>query len=366
MRFLLACILLVAPPARAGDAPDLRLIHLFDGFREGADSGGLEKSFIYKQARKAGIDLRAWHEPLLVHSFRNGRLFYVFYKTTENALGDRPYLIQRIRKTERTWANMGEAPTERVTYQVEVFKTLAGALKRADQHFGSFGLGKNARREIIKEYEIGFGEVPGKCAGTTWPYKPNTLFHKLQPYQDKPGDYPRVKFRRARKWKLRVAFDDKGRYAVESPELGFAAPERLPVKSRSNTNAASKKLVLEAAVGIGPFKLGEATASDLARLHGKPLEITRSGSGHANHSVRSGLTVNFDPDGKANTIITRTNFGGSTAKGVRLWDVRAAVEAAYGRSDRHRYGARFWRFEGIIFYFDGFDRVERIVITKVS
>ncbi len=366
MRFLLACILLLAPPARAGDAPDLRLIHLFDGFREGADSGGLEKSFIYRQARKAGIDLRTWHEPLLVHSFRNGRLFYVFYKTTENALGDRPYLIQRIRKTERTWANMGEAPTERVTYQVEVFKTLAGSLKRADQHFGSFGLRHNERREIIKEYEIGFGHVPGKCEGASWPYNPKTLFHKIQAYQELPGDYPKVKFRSARRWKLRVMFNHRGRYTIESPEFGFSAPNRLPVKQTSTANHASKELMIVPGVGVGPFRLGQSTPMDLARLHGKPLEITRSSTGHANHSVRAGLTVNFDPAGKANTIITRTNFGGSTAKGVRLWDVRAVVEAAYGKTDRNRYGARTWRFDGVTFFFDGFDRVERIVITKAS
>jgi hypothetical protein len=148
----LAALLLLAHAVLAGDVPALRLVHLDDGIR-----GDLEKSPIFKHARSAGVDLRRWREPLLVHCYRNGRLFYLFYKTTENALADRPYLIQRIRKTERAWPMPGAKPEVRVTYQVEVFKTFAGALKRADQHYGSFGLRDYARREIVKEYEIGFG-----------------------------------------------------------------------------------------------------------------------------------------------------------------------------------------------------------------
>lgn len=366
MQRLVAILVLasLSTVVRAEDPPDLRLVHLRDGLRGDSGRGGLKKSAVYKYAQAAGVDLAAWSEPLLVHSLKDGRLFYLFYKTTENAHGDRPYLIQRIRKTERTWPTRDAEPEVRVTYQVEVFKTLAGSLKRADRHFGSFGLKTNARREIIKEYEIGFGEVPGVCEGKQWPYDPGILFHKIQPYGQERGAYDEVRFRTARRWTLRVGFDSRGTYSVASEELGFDAPEKLPAKTRPKVAARSKALVLQRGQGVGAFLFGEGTPADLEKMLGKPLEVATVGRGHTNYSMPGGLTVNFDAKGKANTVITRTDFGGRTAAGVGLWGPRATVKSAYGQTDGQADDARYWRYPGIIFYFDGFNRVERIVITK--
>ena len=132
--------------------PQLRLHPLLDGLR--GDPGDLAK-----EAAKVGLDLQKPDNPLVAWACKDGRLFYAFYKSTEEAFGDRAWMLQRIRKVERTWAGKDAAPEEKVTYQVEAFKTQGGALKSPDQHFGSFGLRGAHRREVVKEYEIGFGEL---------------------------------------------------------------------------------------------------------------------------------------------------------------------------------------------------------------
>jgi hypothetical protein len=241
---------------------------------------------------------------------------------------------------------------------------MAGALKRADQHYGGFGLREYARREIVKEYEIGFGEVPGKCEGKAWPYDSSTLFHKIQDYQTERGAFDEVRFTKPRHWSLRVEFDCDGNYRVASQELGFDAPERLPAKTRPVPDPTLAEAVLRAGEGAGSFALGTGTPADLAREFGTPLEVAKAGRNHANHSVRGGLTVNFTAEGKANTILTCSGFGGRTAKGVRLWDPRSRVWGAYGKPEGRSWTAQYWRYPGIIFYFDGFDRVERIVLFR--
>ncbi|MHC4860875.1 MAG: hypothetical protein ACYTDY_12390, partial [Planctomycetota bacterium] len=119
----------------------LRPIPVEEGFRDVVGTEKLAKSDLQKHARKVGIDLTKEPEnPFVVQGMRDGRIFYVFYKTVENAFGGGPYLIQRIRRTERNWATLDAEPEVKVTYQVEVFKTLAGQLKRADQHYGYYVL----------------------------------------------------------------------------------------------------------------------------------------------------------------------------------------------------------------------------------
>ena len=91
-----------------------------------------------------------------------------------------------------------------------MFKTYAGALKRADEHHGSFAIRDNHRREVVKEYEIGFGEVPGVCEGTAWPFDDDRLFEYLQRYQEDPGLYSQVTFLEATPWTLDVSFGADG------------------------------------------------------------------------------------------------------------------------------------------------------------
>ena len=170
MRLLTLCLLL-AVPVHAKDQPiDLRLLPLAEGLPK-----NLEKSTVFKTALSAGVDLRKPSHPIVVASYRGGSLFHLFYKSTENAFGNRPYLIQRMKRVRRSWKSADAKPEETVEYKVEVFKTIAGALKRPDTHWGDYGIGAYQRREVIKEYDIGFGEIPGVCEGELWPYDKEAL-----------------------------------------------------------------------------------------------------------------------------------------------------------------------------------------------
>lgn len=363
----------VALAARAGGetsdrpGPEIRLVHLFDGLRPEApddDPARIAETKTAKNAARYGIDLAKPPHPLFAHAFRSGRVWYVFYKVTENAFGDRPYVIQRIRKTERSWATPDTKPEEKVTYQVEVFKTFAGTLKRPDQHFGDFGHQGLHRREIVKEYEIGFGEVPGACEGTAWPYAPDSLFHMLQAYGPEPGLYERVAFTASRTWSLTVALAMDGTYAIRSPELGIDAPQALPEASAATPrpDAASKDVVLTPGAGPAGAKLGESTADDLQRLLGEPIETAAAGKGHTNLSFAKSLTCNLNADGKLNTVITRPSFAGTTSNGISHGMTRAKVLEKLGVPAVQRADAVTWRYLGMILTFDGFDRVSRIVI----
>jgi len=348
---------------------ELRLVPLVDGLRETLPEHNLNRlseSSIYKRAKAAGVDLEKPDNPFIAHRYGDGRLFYLFYKSTEEWFGDRPYVIQRIRKTERTWPTKGAQPETKVTYLVEVFATLAGALMKADRHYGSFGIYENHKHEVVKEYEIGFGEVPGHCEGTAWPYPAKSYFKALQPYQADVGLYDKVRFSRKRDWLLHVSFDKSGTYLIRSRELGIDVPKSLPAEAdtRPKPNAASKDIVLEPGRGFAGFTLGDGTPKVLRRLLGKPLEHVTVGRQHQNISVATALTVNFNSLGVANTVITRPSFAGRTSKGTRLWDHRADVMKAHGVPRKQMADASVWKYDGIFFFFDGFDRVRRIVVCR--
>jgi hypothetical protein len=193
---------------------------------------------ILATGRKAGVDLRRPDHPLLVQCYSGGRLFYVFYKTVEQASGSKRYLIQRIRKIERYYTSPDDqAPEIRETFLVEAFKLHGGALKRADQHFASYGIDGYYKREVVKEYEIGYAEIEGVASGDEWPFGADVLYEPIQDYQEDRTLYDRVKFTDSKHWVLRVAFDRSGSYSVESPELGFAAPIKLPAVDAPATGA---------------------------------------------------------------------------------------------------------------------------------
>ena len=374
-------LLVGTAPARAGEdgnvefvAPTLRLTHLVDGLRSQPKNRGLQhtqETKIYRTAKAAGVDLgqptRLEH-PLVVVHFEKNRLFYLFYKIAERAVGDRPYVIQRIKKTERTWAAVDqEEPEVRTTYQVEVFKTFAGALKRADQHHGSYGLGDAARREIVKEYEIGFGEIPGACEGTAWPFGSGRLFEYVQPYQEEPGIHPKVRFFAATPWTLEVSLAADGAYAVRCPELGIDAPASFPdpESARPSPDPTSEDVVLVAGKGPDGLALGKSRLEDLVASHGEPLQSQTWSSGSAIHWFGRGLVFNLKPDGTLNTVMTRPSFSGRTAAGLRHGDPRHRVLEVMGMPKPSMTNAWAWSYsEGVLFYFDGYDRVSKIVVFK--
>jgi len=191
--------------------------------------GVAEEPSIIDAGQAAGIDVRQPAHPLLIHAYAGGRLFYVFYKTVEEAAGPKQYLLQRIHKTERFYASPDDRnPRVQESYLVEAFKLLDGSLKRPDQHFGSFGLGDCYRREVVKEYEIGFGELEGVATGDEWPFRKRFLYQAIHNYDADRSVYDQVKFSQSKRWTLQVSFDQGGSYSVKCPELGFDAPRALP------------------------------------------------------------------------------------------------------------------------------------------
>jgi hypothetical protein len=206
---------------RAESALRLRLVPVSQGVADEPD--------IINAGQAAGVDVLQPPHPLLIHAYAGGRLFYVFYKTVEDATGPRQYLLQRIHKTERFYASPDDRnPRVQETYLVEAFKLRDGSLKRADQHFGSFGLGDCYRREVVKEYEIGFGELEGIATGDEWPFRKRVLYHAIHDYDADRSLYDQVHFTQSKRWTLQVSFDQSGSYSVKCPELGFDAPRALP------------------------------------------------------------------------------------------------------------------------------------------
>lgn len=199
--------------------------------------GVSEEPEIVDAGEAAGVDVRQPVHPLLIHSFTGGRLFYVFYKTVEDAAGSQQYLLQRIHKVERFYASPDDRnPRVQESYLVEAFKLRDGALKRADQHFGSFALGNYYRREVVKEYEIGFGELPGVATGEGWPFRRNVLYQAIHNYLPDRSLYDQVRFTQSKRWSLQVTFDQSGSYSVKCPELGFDAPRALPVPAVASSS----------------------------------------------------------------------------------------------------------------------------------
>jgi hypothetical protein len=281
----------------------------------------------------------------------------------EDALGDRPYVIQRIRRTERGWRRGATEPEVRVTYQVEVFKLRDGATKRPDQHHGSYSLQDQVRREIVKEYEIGFGEVPGLCEGTTWPFDPGRLFEYVYRYGDDPDVHDRVTFFASTRWTLTAALDAEGGWRVASPELGFDLPDRPP-PADAEVAGADADLVLEASRGVDDLEVGRATADAIRERFGEPLHVAAPRGGKTNHHHADGLTFNIGADGRLNTIWTRSGFAGRTEEGIRHRDTRGRVIDRMGPPPGQDADAGSWRYDGVVFWFDDIHRVHKIVVFR--
>lgn len=361
---LLVSFLLNSLAAQKGGHPfDLRLQPLLDGRR----SEATKEDPVGAEAAKVGLDLSKPDNPVVAAKFADGRLFYVFYKVTEEAFGDRAWVIQRIRKVERTWATADDArPAEKVTWQVEAFKTIGGTLKGGDQHFGSFALRGAHRREVVKEYEIGFGEVPGQAEGAAWPFDIEKRYHLLQAYGEDASLHDKVTFDASRKWTLTVQLAADGSHRVVAPELGLDLPKKVPglELAKAKPDAASKAIVLTAGEGPAGVTVGTSKRADVDKVLGAPLEDVPTDATHRNCSYRGALTCNFE-DGVLNTVFTRPCFAGKTKEGITLGMPRATVRqklgaAAKGLSDDDAQ----WTTPGLTVLFDAAGAVSRLVVTR--
>jgi hypothetical protein len=372
--FAIVAVLGVAAWAAAEEVeaprlPDLRLVSVREGLRDVSPKNDLARAGetdVAKYASAVGIDLQKPEHTLLAAACKDGRLFYVFWKTTANAFGKRAYVIQRIKKTERTWLSLDKAPEEKVTYQVEAFKLIAGQIKRPDQHYGSYSLREAVKREIVKEYEIGFGTAPGLAETPTWPFDSGTLFRMMQPYQDQPGLHPQVTFLASRTWRLEVAFDKAGAWRVASPEFGFDAPKQWPKPEAAlpTPDPASKDVVLEAGVGVPGATVGETPRDGVIAALGQPLDDSPAGRDHRVLALPRSLTANLDPAGRLNTLYTRAGFLGRTKEGVAHGTARAEVMAKLGAPKGQKAEDDYWSYPGLAFWFDVEDRVVTIVISR--
>jgi hypothetical protein len=345
-------------------AIDLRLVAIKTGNRDSAFSNDAEKwrqTPAFGAAQAAGVDLDNPLHPLFVHSYRNSRLFFLFYNTVGEGFGDRPYLIQRIKRTIRNYSEInGGEPITTETYLVEAIKLKNGTF-RPDQHFGSYALGGFQRREIIKECEIGFGEVRGLAEGTEWPFEPRKLFVMLQDYGADRSLYDKVQFSAAKQWKIVASFDQDGTYRVQVPELGIDAPNRLPDPKDADSVLAADtaNLVLLEGRGVLDLVVGKSTAEKIAIALGPPLQVERASAAAHNFHHKQRLTCNVYNGGTLNTVMTRGGFAGKTSNGIGLRDSRQQVIERYGQTETR---GNTLTYPGVIFHLDGENRVSQIVI----
>ncbi|MDJ0520786.1 MAG: hypothetical protein QNJ90_01790 [Planctomycetota bacterium] len=349
--------------------PVLRLLPLAEGVRDvlnrGGDAAALRKKDEYRRARAAGVDLaNITDDPVVAHGMRGGRLFYVFYKKLERAYGARQWIVQRIKRTERNWTAGASEPETKVTYQVEAFKLFAGEQKRGDQHHGGYTLGERERREIVKEYEIGFADVPGTAEGDAWPWKASTLFEYLARYGPSRTLYDKVRFRNSLRWSLTVRLGRDDRYEVLSPELGIEVPKQAtdPARTLPQPIAAGKDLVLVRGSGLA----GAQDFDTCVRLAGPIVQSRPAGKSNTNVMLAAGLMINRRSDGSVNTVQTRSGFAGATRAGIRVGSPRWAVLKAYGQPKDAKVSAAWWHYGDIGFWFDGLDRVGRIYVRKTN
>jgi hypothetical protein len=210
--------------------------------------------------------------------------------------------------------------------------------------------------------------IPAVAQGGGWPFEPGKLYRSIQPYGGETGQYDRVTFQDSVRWTLRVSFDRHGNYELRCPELGIELVRTLPRAPGNNTDLpparveidpATVEILLQEGRGALGVIVGETRLEDARRLLGEPQEVQRL-SAAANHHFSQQITLNI-PDGEAvNTLVTRPGFGGRTEKGIRHGDTRDKVREVYGAAIRG--GGPTATYDGVIFWFDEEDRVNRIVI----
>ena len=374
---LLLALVAVLPRVAVAKQPPaplkLRPLPIAEGIRDVLNVGGDPKKLraqrTYKLADRNGVDLAKPQKDPVV-AFRRGprALFYVFYKTVEEAFDDQLYLIQRIKRTERNWKTPYSKPETEVTYQTEALKLQWGAQKRGDQHHGRHPLGDWHKREIVKEYELGFGVVPGLCEGDAWPFDPKLLFHCLERYGPERKIFDQVRFSRSAKWTLTVELDAKGGYALRAPELGIDLPAKPtdPARCVPEADAGSRELVVVRGKGLRGAGTGEKLLPSLEKLGGSMLHKTTLPNGSSYYSFASRVTAQLRKNGDLSILLTRRGFAGQTALGARHGDSRARIMELYGVPKRQYTDSAWWDYGDIVFWFTGTHRVGRIFVRVRS
>lgn len=118
-------------------------------------------------------------------------------------------------------------------------------------------------------------------------------------------------------------------------------------------------IVLQEGRGALGIVVGETRLEDARRLLGEPQEVQRLKAAGNYHFARQ-ITLHIPYGEPVKTLLTRPGFGGRTEKGIRHGDPRERVREAYGGAIRA--GGETATFDGVIFWFDAEDRVNRIVI----
>jgi hypothetical protein len=76
------------------------------------------------------------------------------------------------------------------------------------------------KRVVIKELEVGTGEIPGTATGNAWPFEPTTLYHEVQGYSPDRSVYDSVVFDSSVSWRIEAEFTRDGQYQLTVPQLG--------------------------------------------------------------------------------------------------------------------------------------------------
>ena len=374
--------------AEPGEAIELRLIPIVQGNRDssfGEEPERFRQTPVYQAAQKSGVDIADPDDPLVICRFKNRRLFYLFYNLAMNVPGltdeaGEPYLIQRIKRTVTDFSPGGE-PSVKVDHSVEVMKTKGGRMKRTDQHFGSFGIYEFQKRRIVKEFEVGVGEIEGIAKPGAWPFDAKLLFKRIQPYQKESAAYEKCRFTNSKKWTLTVEFDALGNYAMTSPELGIELVHRLPEAftelettpraaaktepaEAEKAGLAEKDIVLKQGQGVFDLAVGKSRLEDVTKKLGEPLRVKAPSPNAKNYEFANGLTFNITNGGTINTIFTQPRFHGTTSKGIGHGDSREKVNKAYGH--KARAAGLTEAYDGILFWFDPDGRVTKIVVYQGS
>jgi hypothetical protein len=339
----------------------------------GNDAIRFERTDVFKAAEAAQVDLRNPVHPFLAFSYRNNRLFYLFYNDVMH-IPEKRYLIQRIKRTKINYPRNGK-PEESVDYQVEAMKSANGHLKKPDQHFGSYGLRGFEKRTIFKEFEVGCGTIDDHDGDGSWPFDPGVLFEQLQPYSQRKGLYDRIAYERSKTWTLTVSFDRAGNYEFRSAELEIEVVWKLPsaqVLDSSNSNSASRpaagqgddnvgEVVLEEGKGLWGILVGESRREDVERRLG-PAPAQERSAAALNLRFPQGITFNIPDDRPVNTIFSEPGFLGRTSKGIRHGDDKSKILELYGKPRGQT--AETLSYNGVLFWLDRSGRVKKIVIWR--
>lgn len=361
---LLSCL-----PAQKATAPadslTLRLVPLLDGLRTDGRLDATTNSPFGKEAAKLGIDLSQPKHPMVLAELANGRLVQAFCSVTENAFGDRAWLVQRTRKIDRRWTKPEGPPVESFAWEVRVLKTQAGTAKTIAKHVAIVGPRDAVRRELVQEFEVGYGAIDGVTKDTAWPFDEKSSTETVQPFADQPGAFDKVKFTRSRTWTLTTSIAKDGGWTLQAPELGIDLPKSPPPAEVPPTiDEASKAIVLTIGTGCDGVQLGASTVAEVTKALGDPLEDVLIQPGSRNVSYRCGLTCNFDKDGKLKTIMTRPSFGGRTSNGIALGTTIEELKKLYSKSDGAQLDPKRFAAPGLLLTLDAFGKVRAMVLVR--